>query len=33
MTRKRRRLYILGLFLLGLGTATALTLEIGRAHV
>jgi cytochrome c-type biogenesis protein CcmE len=26
MTRKRRRLYILGLFLLGLGTATALTL-------
>jgi cytochrome c-type biogenesis protein CcmE len=27
MTRKRRRLYILGLFLLGLGTATALTLS------
>jgi cytochrome c-type biogenesis protein CcmE len=26
MTRKRRRLYILGLFLLGLGTATALAL-------
>ncbi len=26
MTRKRRRLYLLGLFLLGLGTATALTL-------
>ena len=26
MTRKRRRLYILGLFLLGLGTATALVL-------
>jgi cytochrome c-type biogenesis protein CcmE len=26
MTRKKRRLYILGLFLLGLGTATALTL-------
>jgi cytochrome c-type biogenesis protein CcmE len=26
MTRKRRRLYMLGLFMLGLGTATALTL-------
>jgi cytochrome c-type biogenesis protein CcmE len=26
MTRKRRRLYILGLFMLGLGSATALTL-------
>jgi cytochrome c-type biogenesis protein CcmE len=26
MTRKRRRLYLLGLFMLGLGTATALTL-------
>jgi cytochrome c-type biogenesis protein CcmE len=27
MTRKRRRLYMLGLFMLGLGTATALTLS------
>jgi cytochrome c-type biogenesis protein CcmE len=27
MTRKRRRLYLLGLFLVGLGTATALTLS------
>ena len=26
MTRKRRRLYLLGLFMLGLGTATTLTL-------
>ncbi len=33
MTRKRRRLYILGLFLLGLGTATALTLSAFRDNL
>jgi cytochrome c-type biogenesis protein CcmE len=33
MTRKRRRLYILGLFLLGLGTATALTLAAFRDNL
>ena len=33
MTRKRRRLYILGLFLLGLGTATALALAAFRDNI
>jgi cytochrome c-type biogenesis protein CcmE len=33
MTRKRRRLYILGLFLLGLGTATALTLSALQENI
>ncbi len=33
MTRKRRRLYLLGLFLVGLGTATALTLSAFRDNL
>ncbi|MBI3710636.1 MAG: cytochrome c maturation protein CcmE [Proteobacteria bacterium] len=33
MTRKRRRLYLLGLFLLGLGTATALALAAFRDNL
>ena len=33
MTRKRRRLYLLGLFLIGLGTATALTLSAFRDNL
>ena len=33
MTRKRRRLYLLGLFLIGLGSATALTLSAFRDNL
>jgi cytochrome c-type biogenesis protein CcmE len=33
MTRKRRRLYILGLFMVGLGGATALTLSAFRDNL
>jgi cytochrome c-type biogenesis protein CcmE len=33
MTRKRRRLYLLGLFMVGLGTATALTLSAFRDNL
>jgi cytochrome c-type biogenesis protein CcmE len=33
VTRKRRRLYLLGLFLLGLGTATALALAAFRDNL
>ena len=33
MTRKRRRLYLLGLFMLGLGTAVALTLSAFRDNL